>query len=366
MTREGAERAAPSLGAETVPAECKPLLPGPLGEPTGTLDATDPDDSVNVWVDGAGNVLAEYRNGWANSYRLDLLRPNGVLVARFMDLPPQSFVVEQAEGFHLIGAHSPADPSVVVRVLAADGTMTVRPETFTGVLDAAPWQGQGTLLARGVRISSTRWRAEVFTLDSTGAAVSGPLYLASGAGAGAASVHLGSGSAEAALVVFDPSEIQDGRQWWARWFKPGGVAVGAAFQVADHLSASADLQVVPLLRGELGLRAGSAWLGRFRPFDKSLLLAAPWLASQPQFDVGWVGSGTGFGLTSPDGNFACTPFIEVRTSTGATCGEVVVPPPSPPCHGARLRLTRTGTLVEFAPLATEPGLQIRWWTGLFR
>ncbi|RJS22595.1 hypothetical protein DRW03_14925 [Corallococcus sp. H22C18031201] len=337
-----------------------------MGEPTGTLESTDPDDSVNVWVDGAGNVLAEYRNGVANSYRLDLLRPNGVRVARFFDLPPQSHVVEQATGFHLMGALSSTDLTPVLRVLSADGKLTQRPETYSGVQDAVPWMGRGTLLVRVRPSSSNTRRVEAFSLDATGAPVSGPLFITGFSSTRATPVHLGSTSADAALVVFALSESDDHLQWGARWFKPGGVAVGESFEVAAHLSAWADVQVQPLLRGELGLRTQRAWLGRFRPFDKSLLLAPPWLASQPQLDVGWVGGGSGFGLTSPEGDFACTPFIEVRTAAGVDCGEVVVPPPSPPCHGAWLRLTRTGTLVEFAPLVTEPGLQIRWWTGLLR
>ncbi|HYO58418.1 hypothetical protein [Archangium sp.] len=346
------------------PENCASLLPGPLGPPTGTLDALDPDESVTVRVDGAGNLLFAFHNFVTDSFRLELRRMDGSLVTSIFHLPPQRFLIDQNEGFHLLGPRSETDPTVGLHVLTAAGTLIPKPQTFTGLLDAVPQGGNGTLISRGLKISSTRWRVEAFVFEEDGDLSAGPIFIANGTGASPPSAIIGSSDPDSALILFDSSAVQDGTGWSARWLKPSGLAVGMHFEVAENLTSAPFLRLIPLLNGELGLRAGEAWLGRFRPFQKQLLLAAPWLAMRPEFEVVPIGTGRGLGQFLPGGDFACTNFMVVRTPTGAVCGEVVVPTPPPPCHNATVRMTRVGTLLQFAPFLSEPGTRIRWWTGL--
>ncbi|QRK12378.1 hypothetical protein JQX13_21545 [Archangium violaceum] len=344
---------------------CTSLLPGPLGAPTGTLDVFDPDESVTVRVDGAGNLLFAFHNVVTESFRLELRRMDGSLVTSIFSLPPQHFLIDQSEGFHLLGPRSRTDPTVVLHVLTAAGTLIPKPLTFTGLLDAVPRDGNGTLISRSLKFSSTRWRVEAFVLDADGELSAGPIFIENGTGASPPPARIGSSDPESALILFDSSELQDGTRWSARWLKPSeGLAVGMPFEVAANLTSSPSPRLIPLLDGELGLRAGEVWLGRFRPFQKQLLLAAPWLAVQPGYEVAPIGTGRGYGLFSPGGDFACMNFLVVRTPTGEVCGEVVLPTPPPPCQESSIRVTRVGTLLQFAPFFSEPGSRIRWWSGL--
>jgi hypothetical protein len=346
------------------PGSCSSLLPGPLGPPTGTLDSLDPDESVTVRVDGAGNLLFAFRNVVTDGFRLELRRMDGSLVTSIFSLPPQQFLIDQNEGFHLLGPRSDTDPTVVLHVLTTAGTLIPKPHTFTGVLHAVPRGGNGTLLSRSLKISTSRWRVEAFVLEEDGDLSAGPIFIANGPGTSPPSAIIGSSDPDSALVLFDSSATQDGSRWAARWLKPSGLAVGMRFEVAANLPTAPFLRLIPLLNGELGLRSGEAWLGRFRPFQKELLLAAPWLAARPEYEAEPIGTGRGFGLFLPGGDFTCTNFVVVHKPSGAVCGEVVVPTPPTPCHGSTVRITRVGTLLQFAPFFSEPGTRIRWWTGL--
>ncbi|WP_223644201.1 hypothetical protein [Corallococcus sp. EGB] len=318
-------------------------------------------------VDGEGNVLLEFANSVTESHRLELLGPSGGLVKTFYDLPRQWRLIAQDQGFHLLGPRSDSDPTRVLHVMTPNGTLIPKPVDLDRVTDVIPRGGQGSLLLRAYRPSEGRWRIDVLTLDREGEQSAAPLFIASGAGPYPPWADVASSQVDSALVLFDSSETHNGSQWSARWFRPGGTAVGPPFVVVEKMPSGSYFRMEPLLNGELGLRSGGAWVGRLTPFHKELRLAPPWLAVQPGFSVSPIRQGRGYGLVRSDSENGCKNFMVVHARSGERCGEVVLPPVEPPCQSSSLRLTRDGTLVQFVSLGGEFGAySLRWWTGLLK
>lgn len=365
---EGERDERPRLPEEGL-LSCAELLPGPLGPPSGTRTLVDTHESATVRVDGAGNLLFSFYNSVTESHRLELVRPDGSQVTSIYELPPPTFMIEQNQGFHLLGPRSDSDPTRVLHVLTSDGTLIPKPGSFEEVVDAVPQGGQGTVFLRTYRPSAARWRIETFVFDKNGEPSAAPLFIENGTGTNVPQARLGSSQAESALVLFDSSPTQNFRRWSARWFRPLGTAVGPTFVVADPLPYGA--QMSPLPNGELGLRFGGSWLGRLAPFYKELLLAPPWLAAQPQLQVSPIRQGQGLGLFPFDVSNSCKNYLIVHTRSGEYCGEVAVPPAEPPCRYSDVRLTRDGTLIQSALIqdaqpGQDPMVRIRWWSGLLR
>ncbi|WP_338869608.1 hypothetical protein [Myxococcus stipitatus] len=328
---------------------------------------SDSDENVKMVVDGEGNVLLERINSVTESRELELRGPSGGLVTTLYDFPRQWFLIAQDRGFHLLGPRSDSDPTRVLHVMTPNGTLIPKSVDLDRVTDVIPRGGQGTLLLRAYRPSEGRWRIDALTLDREGELSADPLFIASGAGPNPPGAHVASSQVDSALVFFDSSETHNASQWSARWFRPGGTAVGPPFVVVERMPRGSYFRMEPLQNGGLGLRSGDAWVGRFNPFHKELRLAPPWLAVQPKFRVSPIRQGRGYGLVSSTSDDDCRSYMVVHARSGERCGFVSVPAVEPPCRSSRLWLTGDGTLVQFASLGGEFGAYfLRWWTGLLK
>ncbi|QSQ17943.1 hypothetical protein [Myxococcus landrumensis] len=210
---------------------------------------SDSHETVDMVVDGEGNVLLEFFNSVTEGRRLELRGPSGGRVRTLYDFPRQWLLIAQDRGFHLLGPHSDSDPTMVLHVMTPHGTLIPKTVDLDRVTDVIPRSGQGALLLRAYRPSEGRWRIDVLTLDREGELSSDPLFIASGAGPYPPSAHMASSQVDSALVFFDSSETHNASQWSARWFRPEGTAVGPPFVVVEKMPSGSYFRMEPLLNG---------------------------------------------------------------------------------------------------------------------
>ncbi|PTL82463.1 hypothetical protein DAT35_16750 [Vitiosangium sp. GDMCC 1.1324] len=234
-------------------------------------------------------------------------------------------------------------------------------DPFGGTV-AAWWSGAGG--------DGQSWNLWVQSFDEKGSPATAPRLVQTLHASEAPLILIGVDQRGRRLVLW---RTRESGVWTGQWLRQDGSARTRPFAAAEDPAPSDFLsgQLQPLVGEGLVLQLGGQWVRQFPSGEPTALPAPDWLAANPGSDLTLIRHEGAYALVLPptfiEGS-GCQERVRLFTSTGESCGDLVLPFGGSTCSDRHLGITLDGTVIQQIELNIPANDQCawRWWPRLLR
>lgn len=284
-----------------------------------------------------------------------------------------STLVPQRQGFHLLIDSFPA--AARLQAYSSKGEFLRQTSILPvpiGALDVAADPFGGTVAAwwSSAGGDGQTWNLRVQSFDEKGRPSASPRIVQTLHTSESPGVLVGVDQRGRPLVLWRASGAV---VWTGQWLRQDGSARTPPFPATEAsdppVLSTAFLR--PLVGEGLVLRLDDAWVRQFPSGEPTTLPTPSWLVANPGTDLTLIRHGRAYALVPPPTFIAgsgCQESVRLFTSTGESCGELVLPFGGSVCSGRSLGIARDGTVIQQIELNIPANDQCawRWWSRLLR